>query len=220
MRTSPASPFWATSHRDQAQTPYSLISGWPFLHLEENDLSFPKGAPSRLEGLAPESAQLMLGARRGSSGVKTDSGRKWKKSGRPHQLDQEATLEPHTEHQVWSCSVFQRTPRQREEKKFKVKVRGAGGAGIYTYKRTPKDSLQPRKTSDIRQKPPKFPCCTTVGQKEAEPQTGHGPVGARGFLGWECSTVCCVPMDPRTWSRWEVSKGKTPPMCLGRVRWT
>ena len=127
MRTSPASPFWATSHRDQAQTPYSLISGWPFLHLEENDLSFPKGAPSRLEGLAPESAQLMLGARRGSSGVKTDSGRKWKKSGRPHQLDQEATLEPHTEHQVWSCSVFQRTPRQREEKKFKVKVRGAGG---------------------------------------------------------------------------------------------
>lgn len=66
----------------------------------------------------------MLGARRGSSGVKTDSGRKWKKSGRPPRFDQEATLEPHTEHQVWSCSVFQKIPRQREEKKIKVNVGG------------------------------------------------------------------------------------------------
>ena len=68
---------------------------------------------------------------------------------------------------------------QGKGKKKNLRSR-CGGAEIYTYKRTPKDSLQPRQTSDIRQKPPKFPCCTTVGQKEADRAWASGCQGLPG----------------------------------------
>ena len=138
-----------------------------------------------------------------------------KKSGRPHQLDQEATLELHMEHQVWSCSVFQRIPRQREEKKIKVKV--GVGLEFTLIKGHLKTHCNPDK--------PRMLGRSLLSSHVVRPwirkrQSHRQGVGARGFLGWECSTVCWVPMDPCTWSRWEASKGKTSPMCLGSVRWT